>query len=99
MESAVEMAELGGTESVALDGTIRLERVSDVRFGPLTRDFVGIFFMYPIALDESAQASTTASSSGKVMYVIAKNPSFLVSSSDVAILRTSRGFESRFAIW
>ena len=99
MVSSMEVSLLCRIEGLALDGTLGLVTPFEVRSVPLTRDFVGIFFMYPNALDESAQASTTASSSGSVIYVMAKNPSFLVSSSDVAIRRASTTVESRLATW
>jgi hypothetical protein len=64
----------------------------------LTLDTIGIFLTYPVALDESAQANTIASSSGSVMNAIAKESDFAVSSLEFAILRMSMGFEFRLDI-
>jgi hypothetical protein len=64
----------------------------------LTLNGVGIFFTKPVALDESAHASTIASSSGSVMNDIENESNFDVSSFDVAILRTSIRFEFRLDI-
>ena len=65
----------------------------------LTLDIIGIFLTNPVALDESVHASTIASSSGSVMNAIANESDFAVSSLEVAILRTSMGFEFRVDIW
>lgn len=62
----------------------------------LTLYLIGIFLIYPIALDGSDQDKTIASSPGRDMKVIANASDFVVSSFDVAILLMSMGLELRF---
>ena len=65
----------------------------------LTREVRGIILRKPVALDKSTQASTIVSLSDSVMYAIASESDFVMSSLDVEILLISKGSEFRFDIW
>ena len=64
----------------------------------LTLCAVGTFLTQADDLPGSTHAITMCSSPSRVMKFIAKDSDFAVNSFDVAILRMSRGLESRFVI-